>query len=136
MGEGGTAVEDDKVQPQQGEVPFGRGPLVRDIPFACCPICGQAVVDRREREVEEMTPCSHLAFIFLGDRGEYAFMTESYRDRLGSSCIELDTLEPTQGLLGAMGYGDELVTLQVEYGDKVRGGSTFSDMLAFDNSAS
>lgn len=111
------------------EQPFGCDP-----PIVHCPICGQAA----RKDTEDggvITPCPHLAFIYVGMLGDYEYTSEDFARRLeGLDDEDLEEMEELREVLAAAGYGNQLLALEVTYGGMGCGPMWFTDAFGFDYS--
>lgn len=109
------------------EQPFGCDP-----PIVHCPICGQASLNVTD-EGGVVTPCPHLAFIHVGELGEYVFASEDFARRISElDDDELDEMDHVREVLAAAGFGKELLALEVTYGGMGCGPMWFTDVFGFD----
>lgn len=118
------------------EQPFGIDP-----PIVHCPICGQATMDFSteggEDDCAKCTPCEHLAFIFVGEAGEFEYQSEDFKKRLGIVGDEDDEDETEdedfQMMLVRAGYENKLLALEITYGGmSCTGPSWYTDIFGFD----
>ena len=105
--------------------PFGCDP-----PLVHCPICGQASMKLDDEGMGTVTPCQHLAFIYVGAAGEYEYQSDDFAKRLAAA-EESDT-DPSEELLLTLGYGDSLLALEISYGGMGCGPMFFTDVFGFD----
>ncbi|MHB1018106.1 MAG: hypothetical protein ACYC2X_09515 [Coriobacteriia bacterium] len=108
------------------EQPSGAEP-----PIVHCPICGHASVTMGEAG-GEITPCAHMAFLFIGEIGEFGYQSEDFAKRF--EAIEEDSLEEVADVLSAAGYGNELLALEITYGGAAADPLYFTDVFGFDYS--
>lgn len=115
-----------KTKPQYARIeqPFGRKP-----PVVHCPICGQATLDL---EGGEVTPCPHLAFIYVGEASEFEFTSADYDQRTSDLDDEELDFDSFSEFLGKAGYGNNLLALEVTYGGMACGPVWFTDIYGFD----
>lgn len=128
------------------EQPFGINP-----PIVYCPICGQASMEfppeGSEDECAHCTPCEHLAFIFVGEVGEFEYQSEDFKKRLGIVDDEEADVEDEneddeeddeddedfQAMLVRAGYDNKLLALEITYGGmSCSGPSWYTDIFGFD----
>jgi hypothetical protein len=114
------------------EQPFGCEP-----PLVHCPICGN-----KTSHENEINPCKHLAFVYVGELNEFIYQSEVFGNRFETtltehqeidedeySCIRLDTL---QDCLKEAGYDNNLLALEITYGGMACGPVWFTDVYGFD----
>jgi hypothetical protein len=106
------------------EQTFGEDP-----PIIHCPICGQATLDGEEGNV---TPCSHLVFIYVAAAGDYAFKSEDFEQRTRDIDDENDGVDGIQSLLNQAGYGKNLLALSITYGGMACGPVWYTDVYGFE----
>lgn len=81
---------------------------------AHCPACGQAsvVVDDGEASV---TPCGHLAFLYLSESGAFEYLSEAFGGRIRAAAGDLPvSIDELPELLGRLGCGEEFMAIEVE----------------------
>lgn len=115
-----------KSKPQYSriELPFGCEP-----PVVHCPICGQATLDAQGGGV---TPCPHLAFIYVGETSEYEFTSADYNQRTSDLDDEDIDFDNFSELLSKAGYGNNFLALEVTYGGMACGPVWFTVIFGFD----
>ncbi len=114
------------------EQPFGCEP-----PLVHCPICGNNTI-----QDNEINPCKHLAFVYVGELNEFIYQSEVFETRFEStltahqeidedeySYIRLDNL---QDCLKEAGYDNNLLALEITYGGMACGPIWFTDVYGFD----
>ena len=114
------------------EQPFGCEP-----PLVHCPICGNNTI-----QDNEINPCKHLAFVYVGELSEFIYQSKVFETRFEStltvhqeidedeySCIRLDNL---QDCLKEAGYDNNLLALEITYGGMACGPIWFTDVYGFD----
>ena len=115
------------------EQPFGCEP-----PLVHCPICGnKSIVDN------EIHPCKHLAFIYVGEISEFVYQSESFELQFAATLNAHDDLEDDdqdnyigldnlQDCLKEAGYDNNLLALEITYGGMACGPIWFTDVYGFD----
>ena len=114
--------------PQYAQIqqPFGCDP-----PVVHCPICGQATLKTDEEGVGEFTPCPHLAFIFIGATGEFAYRSPDFTGKCDG--VDYDSEDETiEELLIKAGYCDNMLAIEITYGGMAGGPFSFTDIYGFD----
>jgi hypothetical protein len=86
-----------------------------EIPIVHCPICGNATY-KVDDGGSEMTPCHHLAFIFVGSSGTFEYKSAEFAER--SSDVEEDDLsfENFEEYLESLEYDNSMLVLEVTHG--------------------
>ena len=117
-----------RANPQYAQIeqPFGCDP-----PLVHCPICGQATIEIGE-EGGRITPCLHLAFIYVGEVGDFEYASEDFRNRtdgIDEDELELDTFNK---FLKQAGYDNKLLALEITYGGMAVGPVWYTDVFGFD----
>jgi len=110
----------------QIEHPFGCDP-----PVVHCPICGQATLEIDEDGREELTPCPHLAFIFSGETGGFAYASESFEKKCNGPDFDGDA-ESIEEFLIKAGCGSKILALEITYGGRGCEPLWFTDVYGFD----
>ena len=121
-----------KAEPQYVVIdqPFGQEP-----PNIHCPVCGRAVFDPDE-ESGDVTPCPHLAFVYLGGAGDFVYASDEFAKRANYDEDEEFEFEDFPELLKKADYGNELLAIEVNYGGIACGPVWFTDIYGFDFSKS
>lgn len=102
-----------------------------------CLVCGNA--PNRPGESPDdywiFEPCSHLAFAWEDASGEYMHQSEDFARRL--EAIDEDDLEDlyAEEVWGALGYGSDLVVVEVTQSGMACGPFAISAFYGFDYSA-
>lgn len=119
---------DDKSYPQYAKVeqPFGCAP-----PLVHCPICGSATLKIGE-EGGEVTACPHLAFIYVGEVGEFEYQSQDFEKRFSTIELEDLSLETFQKSLEQAGYDNKLLAIEITYGGMACGPVWNADIFGFD----
>lgn len=106
-------------------------PLGHEPPVVHCPVCGNptiTVVDERE----EITPCAHLVFVFVGEVGVFEYQSEDFKGR----CTRVDPDELStdnfEAFLEAAGYDNGLLALEITYGGMGCGPVWYTDLFGFE----
>ncbi len=127
-----------KPEPQIAAItqPYGAEP-----PVVHCPICGKAQL-RVMDGAAEVDPCEHLAFSFIWSEHEFVYRSEEFRGRFealearmpADDDLELDIFEriPFREMLLEMGYGDQLLVLEISYGGLTHVPLWHTDAWGFD----
>ena len=61
-------------------------------PFGCkqqivhCPICGSSTIKESDSGYE-VSPCHHLAFVYIGELGDFEYKSDNFEQRITSSKI-------------------------------------------------
>ena len=118
--------EKTEVQYAAVEQPFGCDP-----PIVYCPICGKAT---HKPAVEDYNPCKHLVFIYADCIGEFVYQSETFEKRIDEIEFEDFDDEEFKKLFQEVGYGNNLLLLNVTYGGMACGPVWYSDTFAFDYS--
>ena len=112
-------------------------PFESEPPLVHCPICGNNTI-----KDNEINPCKHLAFVYVGELNEFIYQSEVFETRFESTltehqeidedeyrCIRLDIL---QDCLKEAGYDNNLLALEITYGGMACGPIWFTDVYGFD----
>ena len=99
-----------------------------------CPICGHHSINTEEDSDEyyKVTPCEHLAFIYLNDIDEYEYQSEDFAKRLENIPEDEDTDEDIEdediededdedtkyfyNLLVKAGYDNKMLAVEIVHG--------------------
>ena len=110
------------------EQPFGCAP-----PIVHCPICGKASMEIVD-ECGTVTPCPHLAFIYVGEIGDFEFQSADCEKRFEE--VDMDELDfdSFSKVLKSVGYDNKLLAIQITYGGMACGPTWYTDIFAFDYS--
>ena len=109
------------------EQPFGCQP-----PKPHCPVCGKAVLQVDDEGLAHADPCPHLAFIFVGEAGEFEYRSPAFEKRgKGRRLYDLDLVK-LRKLLERIGYSNTLLALEVTYGGMACGPVWYTDVYGFD----
>ena len=116
--------EKNKSFPQYARVeqPFGCNP-----PIVHCPICGQAMFDD-----DSVTPCRHLAFILVGEAGEFEYKSQDFGNRLINVDMQDMSFDNFVNVLQQAGYGNNLLAIEITYGGMACGPVWYTDVFGFD----
>jgi hypothetical protein len=128
----------NKTKPQIARVeqPFGIDP-----PIVHCPICGQATMKIDEATGGEVTPCNHLAFIYVC--GDFEYQSDDFEARVKKveeAEVEEDWDEEAEeadvdyieDLLEKTGYGNNMLVIEITYGGMCHGPVCYTDTFGFD----
>lgn len=83
-----------------------------------------------DESIPDVTPCRHAVFVFLGEVGEYGYMSSEYEQRLDAHDLRSLGVDDMESELTSLGYGDELLVLEVLNGGE-DGYGLASDVFAF-----
>lgn len=109
------------------EQPFGCDP-----PQPHCPICGKAALRVDEEGLAQADPCPHLAFIFVGEVGEFAYRSPAFEKKaVRRRLVDLDLVK-LRKLLERIGYGSKLLAIEITYGGMACGPVWSTDVYGFD----
>lgn len=119
-------MQKEETEPQYARVeqPFGCEP-----PKVHCPICGKPSVMSDDGED---AGCPHLAFIYVGEIGDFVYKSDDYQKRtskLGEEDIDFDNFK---NFLKMAGYGNSLLALEITYGGMACGPVWYTDVFGFD----
>ena len=103
-----------------------------DPPRPHCPICGKAVLRVDDGGFAHTEPCPHLAFLFVGEVGEFEYRSPAFEERAkGRRLYDLDLVK-LRKLLERIGYGNELLALEITHGGMACGPVWYTDVYGFD----
>lgn len=108
------------------EQPFGIDP-----PNVHCPICGQPTFNT-ETGGYDMSPCGHLAAIYAGSIGEYAYQTPAFEARTVALDLTELAFHEFPEALAEVGYDNHLLLLEITYGGMACGPVWYTDIYAYD----
>ena len=119
----------EKLTPQYAQVeqPFGCEP-----PLVHCPICGKATLEMSDEEGGEITPCLHLAFIYVGEVGEFVYKSQDFQQKtegFDDEELEFDTFGE---FLQKAEYDNKLLAIEITYGGMGSGPNWFTNVFGFD----
>ncbi len=109
------------------EQPFGCQP-----PKPHCPVCGKAVLQVDDEGLAHADPCPHLAFIFVGETGEFEYRSPAFEKREARRRLNDFDLVKLRKLLERIGYGNKLLALEITYGGMACGPVWHTDVYGFD----
>ena len=120
----------DESRPQYARVeqPFGV-----DFPTVHCPICGKATTKSGDDGPDpELTPCKHLAFIYVGEVGGFEYTSADFNEKTKN--LDFDELDPgnLEEFLKEAGYGNNLLVIELTHGGMACGPVWFTDVFGFD----
>ncbi|SMH58440.1 MULTISPECIES: hypothetical protein [Cyanophyceae] len=110
------------------EQPFGIDP-----PNVHCPICGQATFTITS-DSHNMTPCDHLALIYVGSVGEYVYQSPTFQERTASLGVPDQPFKEFPQYLNQAGYDNQLLLLEITYGGMACGPIWYTDIYGYDYS--
>jgi len=118
----------EKAIPQYAKVeqPFGCEP-----PLVHCPICGKATLEMSE-EGGTITPCPHLAFLYIGEIGEFEYKSQDFQKKIEGIDDEELGLDTFGEFLQKAGYDNKLLAIEITYGGMACGPVWYSDVFGFD----
>jgi hypothetical protein len=121
----------EKSHPQYASVeqPFGCEP-----PTVHCPVCGNPSMVMGD-EGGQVSPCPHLAFIYVGEVGEFEYQSEDFGKRFATIDTEELSLEGFKDALENAGYDNKLLSIEITYGGMGSGPMWFTDVFGFDYGA-
>jgi hypothetical protein len=110
-----------QTSPQYAKVeqPFGMAPLMLR-----CPICGMVAIESER--------CPHLAFVYLSACGEFEYQSAEFAERFGKVDEDDFDLESFGDTLKTIGYGNQLLAIEVTYGGMACGPVWYTDVYGFD----
>ena len=119
----------DKKLPQYAAVKqtFGCDPAV-----VHCPICGESAY-RVDSHGKQRPPCHHLAFIYVGEVGEFVYRSMGFENRFRNVDINDVSFESFPTLLEKAGYDNQMLAIEVAYGAMVDGKAHwYRDVYGYD----
>jgi hypothetical protein len=123
-----------KTKPQYAmvEQPFGDDP-----PIIHCPVCGQASMTVDDKYGADVTPCVHLAFIYVGESGGFEYQSKEFEVRMAKLDDDDEEddglcLDNFQRFLEKAGYGNEMLAIEISYGGMGHCPVYYSDVFGFD----
>lgn len=114
------------------EQPFGCDP-----PIVHCPICGQAMLVFDDEGFGQVAPCNHLAFIYVGEAGEFEYLSDDAEAMLEAVEEGVEDEEDDweiEGLLAKAGFDRRFLVFSITYGGMGCGPMWFADTFGFDYS--
>jgi hypothetical protein len=122
-------VREDSLPQYAGlELPFGC-----EMPIVHCPICGRATIEV-DQDVGKVTPCPHLAFIYIGEVGDFEYQSEECQRKFQELDIDDLSFENFKDVLKTAGYGNKLLALELTYGGMGCGPVWYTNVFGFDYS--
>lgn len=109
------------------EQPFGCEP-----PRPHCPVCGRAVLKVDDEGLAHADPCPHLAFIFVGEVGEFEYRSPAFAEKAARRRLHDLDLGRLRKLLERIGYGNKLLALEITHGGMACGPVWSTDVYGFD----
>ena len=119
----------EKKLPQYAAVKqtFGCDPAV-----VHCPICGESAY-RVNEQGKQRPPCHHLAFIYVGEVGEFVYQSMGFENKFRQVDINDVSFESFPALLEKAGYDNQMLAIQVAYGAMVDGKAHwYTDVYGYD----
>ena len=77
-------------------------------------------------------PCPHLAFLFVGEVGEFEYRSPAFQKRAIGRCLNDLDLVKLRKLLERIGYGNKLLALEITHGGMACGPVWYTDVYGFD----
>lgn len=114
-----------KVQYASIEQPFGC-----EHPIVHCPICGKAAVEFHEEGEGNISPCEHLAFIYLDNISEFAYTSEEFNKK--TEGIDVNRYANFKNFLNATPYNNYLLALEITHGGMACGPVWDTEVYGFD----
>jgi len=118
--------KDSKPQYASIEQPFGCEP-----PIVYCPICGKATIEPSD-DGPQITPCKHLAFIFVGELEDFEYKSEDFEKKIAEEKPTDLTLKKLKKQLHELGYDSKLLALEITYSGMSCGPVWSTDVYGFD----
>ena len=81
---------------------------------------------------EDGCPCPHLAFVFVGETGEFEYRSPAFEKKAARRRLQDLDLVKLRKLLERIGYGNKLLALEVTYGGMACGPVWSTDVYGFD----
>ncbi len=119
----------EKKLPQYAAVKqtFGCDPAVMH-----CPICGESAY-RVDRHGKQRPPCHHLAFIYVGEVGEFVYQSMGFENKFSGVDINDVSFDTFPALLEKAGYDNQMLAIEVAYGSMVDGKAHwYTDVYGYD----
>jgi len=120
----------EELIPQYAQVmqPFGT-----KIPVVHCPICGHPTMNSGEVENDAVhSPCKHLAFIFIGELGDFEYKTEKFENRITNLDTEELDFSNFDNFLKQAGYGNQMLAIELTFGGMACGPVWRTEVFGFD----
>jgi hypothetical protein len=109
------------------EQPFGTHQTI-----VHCPICGQPTIKPgAEDEACEITPCPHLAFIYINEISEFEYKSPDFAKRT-KKIEDYELGDDFKKKLKKAGYDNKLLILEITYGGMACGPVWYTDVYGFD----
>ncbi len=121
-------------KPQYAAVEY---PLLQnEFPTVHCPICGQGTHHLNKDGDIGMTPCPHLAFIFICEPSSFAYKTDEFSQRIKGKKLDNLSFENFKKFLQRLGYDNKMLALEITHGGLADNGGPiwFTDIFGFDYS--
>jgi len=97
-----------------------------------CPICGESAY-RVDRHGKQRPPCHHLAFIYVGEIGEFVYQSLAFERKFSAVDINDLSFESFHSLLEEAGYDNKMLAIQISYGDMASGKAHwYTDVYGYD----
>ncbi|WP_156785486.1 hypothetical protein [Picosynechococcus sp. PCC 7002] len=97
------------------------------------PCCGQATFTITS-DSHNMTPCDHLALIYVGSVGEYVYQSPTFQERTASLGVPDQPFKEFPQYLNQAGYDNQLLLLEITYGGMACGPIWYTDIYGYDYS--
>ncbi|MCX6244688.1 MAG: hypothetical protein NTU98_08285 [Bacteroidetes bacterium] len=122
----------NSTKPQYAEIeyPFPQA----DLPVIHCPLCGMGTHDVHEDGSSELTPCLHLAFIFIGDPFTFAYKSEEFEQKVTGKDLKKLSFVKFKKFLQSIGYDNKFLALEISHGGMGGQGTPiwYTDIYGFD----
>jgi hypothetical protein len=107
--------------------PFGCDP-----PLAHCPICGNPSMVVDKIEGGKVTPCDHLAFIFVGEVDAFEYESKDFKKRTAGINKETLSVSNFKSALKKAGYTNNMLALEITGSGMACGPVSSSVIFGFD----
>lgn len=108
-----------------------------DLPVVHCPICGKGTHDVHEDGSSDMTPCTHLSFIYFNDQGLFTYKSNDFTERIKDQDLDDLSFENFEEFLANIKYDNKMLAIEVTHsGMADNGGRSWrTDIYGFDYNA-
>ena len=97
-----------------------------------CPICGESAY-RVDSQGKQRPPCHHLAFVYVGEVGEFVYQSMGFENKFRQVDINEVSFESFPALLEKAGYDNQMLAIEVAYGAMVDGKAHwYTDVYGYD----
>ncbi len=97
-----------------------------------CPICGESAY-RVDSHGKQRPPCHHLAFVYVGEVGEFVYQSMGFENKFRQVDIKEVSFESFPALLEKAGYDNQMLAIEVAYGAMVDGKAHwYTDVYGYD----